>query len=216
MNRLTFLLCLPMLLLPLCRPAWSAHQGVYVGAFYGLSVLNESEADDDQGTFHLDFDPGQVAVFTLGYDLNPKGLLGDGRIEFEYARRSNSLDKVDFLEGDVSGKGDLQVESLLLSTYGVYRGFRGWVPYFGAGIGAARVTADDLQVSGQPLADDDDVVFAYQLGVGADIPLLENLSLDLGYRFFGTTKPEFKTSGGDDFKAEYFSHAALVGLRLGF
>jgi len=208
MKRLMYLLCLPMLLLPLCRPAWSAHQGVYVGAYYGMTVLNESEADDDLGTFHLDFDPGQVAVFTLGYDLNPKGFLGDGRIEFEYARRSNSLDKVDFLEGDVGGKGDMQVESLLLSTYGVYRGFRGWVASCGA--------ADDLRVSGQPLADDDDVVFAYQLGIGADIPLLQNLSLDLGYRFFGTTKPEFETSDGDDFKVEYFSHAALVGLRLGF
>lgn len=216
MKRLLYLLCLPMLLLPLCRPAWSAHQGVYVGAYYGMALLDEAEARDDLGTFHLDFDPGEVAAFTLGYDLHPKGFLGDGRIELEYARRSNSLDKVDFLEGDIEGEGDLQVDSVLLSTYGVYRGFRGWVPYFGAGIGAARVTADDLEVGGQSLADDDDVVFAYQVGVGADIPLLTNLSLDVGYRFFGTTKPEFETSDGGDFKVEYFSHAALVGLRLGF
>jgi opacity protein-like surface antigen len=216
MKHLLYLLCLPMLLLPLCRPAWSAHQGVYVGAFYGLTVLDEAEAKDDQGTFHLDFDPGQVAAFTLGYDLNPKGFLGDGRIEFEYARRGNSLDKVDFLEGEVGGKGDLQVECLLFSTKGVYRVFRYWVPYFGAGFGAARVEADDLRISGQPLADDDDVVFAYQVGIGADIPLTESLSFDLGYRFFGTTKPEFETSDGDDFKVEYFSHNALVGLRVGF
>lgn len=216
MKRLPYLLCLPMLLLPLCRPAWSAHQGVYVGAFYGMTVLDEAEAKDDQGSFHLDYDPGQVAAFTLGYDLNPKGVLGDGRIELEYARRSNALDKVDFLEGEVSGKGDLRAESLLLSTYGVYRGFRDWVPYFGAGIGAARVTADDLQVSGQPLADADEVVFAYQLGIGADIPLTQFLSLDLGYRFFGTTRPEFKTPDGGKFKVDYFSHSALVGLRVGF
>jgi opacity protein-like surface antigen len=168
------------------------------------------------GTFNLDFEPGPAAAITLGYDLNPRGLLGDGRLELEFARRSNALEKVDFLEGKVDGDGDLRAESLLLNTWGVYRGLRDWVPYFGAGFGAARVTADDLQVFGQPLADDDKVVFAYQLGIGADIPLTPSLSLDLGYRFFGTARPEFTAADGSKFKTRYLSHSALLGLRLGF
>jgi opacity protein-like surface antigen len=212
MKRLIFI---PMLL-ALCGPAWSAHQGVYLGAFYGVTLLHEAEARDALGTFNLDFEPGQVAALTLGYDLDPQGLLGDGRLELEYARRSNTLDQVDFLEGKVDGEGDLQAESLLLNTYGVYRGFRGWVPYFGAGIGAARITADDLRVFGQPLADDDKVVFAYQLGIGADIPLTPSLSLDLGYRFFGTARPEFTATDGSKFKTRYLSQSALLGLRFGF
>jgi opacity protein-like surface antigen len=211
-----YLMCMPMLLLALCGPAWSAHQGVYLGAFYGMTLLSEAEARDALGTFHLDFEPGQVAAITLGYDLTPKGLLGDGRLELEFARRSNALEKVDFIEGKVDGDGDLRADSLLLNTWGVYRGFRDWVPYFGAGIGAARVTADDLQVLGQPLADDDKVVFAYQLGIGADIPLTSSLSLDLGYRFFGTARPEFTAVDGSKFKTRYLSHSALLGLRLGF
>jgi opacity protein-like surface antigen len=213
MKRLIFI---PMLLLALCGPAWSAHQGVYLGASYGMTLLSEAEARDALGTFNLDFEPGQVAALALGYDLKPHGLLGDGRLELEYARRSNALEEVDFLEGKVDGDGDLRAESLLLNTWGVYRGFRGWVPYLGAGIGAARLTADDLKVFGQPLADDDKVVFAYQLGVGVDFPLMQSLSLDLGYRFFGTARPEFTAADGSKFKTRYLSHSALLGLRFGF
>lgn len=216
MKRLKYLMCMPLLLLALCGPAWSAHQGVYLGASYGMTLLSEAEAKDALGTFNLDFEPGQVAALALGYDLDPQGLLGDGRLELEYARRSNALEEVDFLEGKVDGDGDLRAESLLLNTWGVYRGFRGWVPYLGAGIGAARLTADDLKVFGQPLADDDKVVFAYQLGIGVDFPLTQSLSLDLGYRFFGTARPEFTAADGSKFKTRYLSHSALLGLRFGF
>ena len=212
MKRLIFI---PMLL-ALCGPAWSAHQGIYLGAFYGVTLLPETEARDALGTFNLDFEPGQVAAFSLGYDLKPNGLVGDGRMELEYARRSNALEEVDLLEGKVDGDGDLRAESLLLNTWGVYRGFRGWAPYLGAGIGAARITADDLEVSGQPLADDDKVVVAYQLGIGVDFPLTQSLILDLGYRFFGTARPEFTAADGSKFKTRYLSHSALLGLRFGF
>lgn len=216
MKRLAYLLSMSMMFLALCGPAWGAHRGPYLGAYYGLTLLNEAKAEDGLGTFNLDFEPGRQAALTLGYDLKPKSRLGDGRLELEYARRSNPLDQVEFLEGKADAGGDLRVESLLLNTWGVYRGYRRWMPYVGAGIGAARITADALDVGGQPLADDDATVFAFQLGIGVDFPLTRSLSLDLGYRFFGTARPEFTAADGSKFKTPYLSHNALLGFRLGF
>ena len=46
--------------------------------------------------------------------------------------------------------------------------------------------------------------------------LSDHLSLDLGYRFFGSSRPEFKEANGLKFKMDYFSHSAVAGLRWGF
>jgi opacity protein-like surface antigen len=199
-----------------CTPALSDHTGPYLGLYGGANLLQSAESSDSQGTFNLEFDPAFQGSAVLGWDLKPGNIMGEGRFELEYARRSNTLDTVEFLEGDVPGTGDLTAESLLLNTWGVHRNPSRWTPYIGAGIGVARLSADDLRVTGQPLADDDDLVLAYQVGAGFDLALGSALALDFGYRFFGTTRPKFIEAGGEKFESEYFSHSAVLGLRLGF
>jgi opacity protein-like surface antigen len=206
-------LCLSLLL---CGTARAEHTGPYVGAFLGGNALMTAKSSDDQGSFSLKFDPGLQGSAVFGWDFEPGNPVGEGRIELEYTRRSNSLDQVKFVEGSFKGDGSLTADSLLVNFFGVFHGERRWSPYVGLGIGAARIEASGLKVTGQPLANSSAVVFAYQLGTGIDYALTDKLSLDLGYRFFSSTPPKFTEANGKKFEMDYFNHSVVLGLRLGF
>lgn len=175
-----------------------------------------SKGSDDQGNFSLKFDPALQGSAVAGWDFAPGNPVGEGRIELEYTRRSNSLDQVKFVEGSFESGGSVTMDSLLLNFFGVFRDNRPWSPYIGLGIGAAHIEASNLKVDGQPLGKGSAVVFAYQAGAGLDFTLTDYLSLDLGYRFFGSTRPKFNEANGHEFGMDYFSHNAILGLRLGF
>ncbi|BCS52568.1 outer membrane protein [Geobacter sp. SVR] len=206
-------LCLPFLF---CSPASAQHSGPYVGAFVGGNLLTASKSSDSQGTFELKFNPGLMGSAVLGWDFEPGNPVGEGRIELEYTHRSNPLDQARFVEGSVKSSGHVAADSLLLNFYGVYRENGFWSPYIGAGAGAARIAASNLQVTGQPLGDGSAFVFAYQAAAGVDFAMTDSLSLDIGYRFFNTTKPDIPEAGGGSLKLEYLNHSAVLGLRWGF
>ncbi|MDA8412610.1 MAG: acyloxyacyl hydrolase [Desulfobacteraceae bacterium] len=206
-------LCLPLVL---CGAAMAQHSGPYVGAFIGGNALMDSEGSDNQGSFILKFDPALQGSAVAGWDFAPGDPVGEGRIELEYTRRSNRLDQVKFAEGGFKGDGDLTVDSLLLNFFGVFHNATPWSPYVGGGLGAARMDASGLKVTGQPLGTGTSVVFAYQFGTGVDFALTNHLSLDLGYRFFSSIKPKFTEANGQSFKMDYYNHSATLGLRFGF
>lgn len=206
-------LCLPLLL---CAPVRAEHSGPYVGAFLGGNSLTTVKSSDDLGSFSLTFDPALLGSAVFGWDFEPGNPVGEGRIELEYTRRSNPLDQVKFVEGSVTGGGNVTADSLLLNFFGIYRDNSRWSPYIVLGIGAARIDASDLRVTGQPLSNDSAVVVAYQLGTGLDFALSDRLSLDIGYRFFGCIRPKFTEVNGHTFEMDYYSHNVILGLRLGF
>ncbi len=206
-------LCLSLLF---CGPALAQHTGPYFGASLGGNILTDAKASEDLESFNLKYEPALQGSVVLGWDLKPNNILGEGRVELEYARRSNPLDQVDFAEGKAEGGGDLTVDSLLFNFIGVVRDNSNWSPYAVIGLGAALIDASGLKVSGQPLSNDKATVFAYQLGAGVDYALTESLALDLGYRFFSTTKPEFTEPNGHRFVTDYRSHSVMLGLRVGF
>jgi len=77
----------------------------------------------------------------------------------------------------------------------------------------AKVEVNDINVpgSGLPNSNEDDTVFAYQVGVGVGYAVNEKINLDVKYRYFGTSDPEFDTT-----EAEYSSHNVYVGIRVSF
>jgi opacity protein-like surface antigen len=206
-------LCLPLLL---CGPVKAQHTGPYVGAFLGGNALMSAKSSDDLGDFNLKFNPALLGSAVLGWDFEPGNPVGEGRVELEYTRRSNPLDQVKFVEGSFKGGGNVTADSLLLNAFGVYHSDSRWSPYFGFGIGAARIEASDLTVTGQPLSTGSAVVFAYQLGAGVDVALTDHLNLDLGYRLFSCARPKFTESNGHKFEMDYLSHSVVLGLRVGF
>lgn len=211
--RMIIALCLPLVL---CGPAMAQHSGPYMGVFIGGNALMNAKSSDDLGNFSLKFKPDLLESAVVGWDFATGNPLGEGRVELEYTRRSNPLDQVKFVEGDFKGGGNLTADSLLLNFFGIVHDKSRWSPYAGVGIGAARVNASDLQVTGQPMSSDSAVVFAYQLGGGIDVALTDHLNLDLGYRFFSSARPKFTEVSGRKFELDYTSHNAVLGLRVGF
>ena len=59
--------------------------------------------------------------------------------------------------------------------------------------------------------EDDDTVFAYQVGAGVAYSINKNMILDLKYRFFATEDPNLYGS-----KAEFKSHNIYFGFRYTF
>lgn len=196
--------------------AFAAHSGPYVGGYGGGNLLTFTKAYDNQGNFNIESDPALQYGGIIGWDLGPGNPVGQGRIELEYSHRGNKVNQVNFSNGGFAGGGDLTADSLLLNAYALSRDRSFWSPYAGLGAGAARIKASGLKVAGFPIAEGTSTVFAYQVGLGVDFAVSENIALDLGYRFFGTLRPTFTESNGQKLKMDYFSNSLLLGLRFGF
>ena len=211
--RIIVALCLPFIF---CSQAQAAHSGPYVGAFLGGNLPMDAKSSDDLGNFGLTFKPALMESGVIGWDYGPGNPVGEGRIELEYAHRSNPLDKAKFAEGSVAGGGRVNTDSLLLNVFGVVHDESRWAPYFGVGVGAARIEAAGLTVTGQSLGNGSSVVFAYQAGAGLDVALTDHLNLDLGYRFFSGVGSSYTESNGYKVKMDYQNHSVVLGLRVGF
>lgn len=211
--RILIALCLPLMF---CGLANAQHTGPYVGALLGGNALMTAKSSDNQGDFSLKFDPALLGGAVVGWDFASDNPVGEGRIELEFTHRSNPLSEVKFVEGSMKGGGNVAADSLLLNCWGVFHNKSPWSPYLGLGLGAARMEASDLKVNGQPLADGSSSVLAFQAGTGVDFALTKKLNLDLGYRFFGSTRPEFTEANGRKFKMDYYTHNVILGLRYGF
>lgn len=209
-------------ILVLCAPllfsisAQAQHSGPYVGAFFGGNALMKAKSSSLGVDSAFEFKPAPTGSAVLGWDLEPGNPLGEGRLELEYSRRSNPLDKVNFSGWSAAGGGKMTADSLLFNCIGVFRDETTWSPYLGLGLGAAQLKADNLTVTGKLLSNDSAVVFAYQVQTGFDIELSKYFSLDLGYRYFSTARPTFAEANGRKFTMDYVNHSAVLGLRVGF
>jgi opacity protein-like surface antigen len=212
-TRMIIALCLSFLL---CGTAMAQHAGLYAGALLGGNTLAKAKSSDSQGDFSLTFHPALQGSAVIGWDFEPGNSAGEGRVELEYSRRSNQLDQMKFVEGRFKGGGSVTADSLLVNFFGVVHDTGRWSPYAGIGLGAARIEATSMTVSGQPMANGSRFVFACQAGVGMDVALTDNLNLDVGYRLFSSTRPKFTEVNGNTFEMDYINHSAVVGLRVGF
>jgi opacity protein-like surface antigen len=94
-----------------------------------------------------------------------------------------------------------------------------FVPYLGLGLGGARITAKGGEPTTGAFVDDSTMVFAYQLAAGLGYVVSKEITVDLGYKYFATAKPDFDFTasfGGGKVKAEYASHNVFLGLRYNF
>ena len=160
-SQILIAICLPLLL---CAPARAQHIGPYAGAFIGGTALMDAKGSDDQGDFSLTFNPALQGGGVLGWDFEAGSPVGEGRIELEYTRRNNRLDKMKFVEGNFAGSGAVTADSLLLNVFGVFHDGGRWAPYLGGGIGVARIEASDLKVSGAPMVCALTCIFTVSLG----------------------------------------------------
>lgn len=188
--------------------AFSA-EGPYVSGNLGLAIPSDSDLTDSTVpgiTIDIESDLGLALGVAAGYAFG-----NNTRIEGEIAYAKNDLDKASLLGVDVDLTGDTSSIALLLNGYYDFKNASAFTPFINGGIGMARVKVNDINIPGSGLPDtsDDDTVFAYQVGVGVGYAVNEKVSIDVKYRYFGTSDPEFDTT-----ESEYSSHNVYAGIRV--
>lgn len=196
--------------------------GVYVSGFFGVSVprdtdvktSNSSSFDDE-----VEFDPGVYVGGTGGVDF---GLL---RLEGELSYKRGEMERVNDRTNNIrytNVDGDLGAFAMMFNAFLDMHNYSPITPYLGGGVGFATLHLSDTigtpSTGGAPVLlyySDDDTVFAYQAGAGLEIHLNPMLSLDLGYRYFGTSEASFDRPGGTT-ELKLQSHNAAVGFRVKF
>lgn len=210
-----YLIATFFLLLILNAPA--AAGGYYLGIQGGVGFLPESKGSDAQGSVNFSYDTGYDGSITLGYDLgNNHPNIGNGRVELEFNAASNDINEVEFVENNAGAGGSADRTSIMLNTIGEYVTESGMIIYALLGIGWAEITLDNVSILGEPFVDDSNSQLAYQVGLGLAWKLSDHWALDVGYRYYGTTDPEFTKKDGTNLDYEYTSHRVLAGLRLNF
>ncbi|MFO1188350.1 MAG: outer membrane beta-barrel protein [Alphaproteobacteria bacterium] len=182
-----------------------AQDGFYVSGKAGANWLQDADVFTGP-TREADFDLGYGVLGAVGYRF------GQIRVEGELGFRDNNIDQI----SGGNGSGDMTSLSAMLNAIYDLGDFAGVRPYIGAGIGWARVKLDNAALAGTTLTNDSDSQFAYQGMIGFQVPLDTALSLDVGYRYFATLDPDFRTVGGAKFDSDYRSHMVMVGLTYSF
>ena len=213
--------------------------GWYAAFDAGTVFLEDSSstATDPLGSVSFDtkFDTGYGVHGAIGHSW------GEFRLEGEVSYRTNDLDTFDITNVTLAGigslsdvgngdfSGDVSALGFMANAWYDFNTGSPWKPFVGGGLGLARISINDVSItsltllgvpiplaSPVPLADDDDWVFAYQVGAGLGFEVTPTTTISLGYRFFGSADPDFTDLAGIPFDAEYRSHNIEIGLRISF
>ncbi len=168
----------------------------------GSTILQTANISDPSGANRISTLPGFNGMIAAGLDWEV------GRVELSASYSDLQFDTQSIAGVESSLDGNLQVFSLLASVFYDFNKAGAISPYFGGGIGAAR-----LGINSTDLAGNDAFTFAYQLGVGLTLNTSNSFVIDLGYRLLGTNSVNF----GGGTKADYLLfHNANVGFRFLF
>lgn len=195
------------MLLSVSSIAYSA-EGSYVSGNLGLAMASDSDLSAPGVSGTMEFDQGFASGIAVGYAS------GNTRIEGEFAYQKNDYDKlsIDGL-GSFDVDGDATSTAFLVNGYYDYKNDSSITPFIGAGLGVATIDVDGISVPGYGAVttSSDDTVFAYQIGAGLNFAVNEKVSIDLNYRYFATSDPDF-----GEIDAEYSSHNLYTGVRVSF
>lgn len=206
------LLVLASVALPAVASAASLRPGPYVSGFIGVTIPQTVDAtsfDGLGGVFQdrIEFDPGVNIGGAAGFDF------GAARFEGEISYKDLPIKSV--TSGGVSDRvleGSVDTTAFMANVFIDLHNDTPITPYLGGGVGFAALHMNDTySVTTDYYAPDDQVVFAYQAGGGLEVALNRQLSLDLAYRYFGTSKASFINT-----EFEVATHNATVGLRFKF
>lgn len=200
------------MILSISSIAYSA-EGPYVSGNLGLALANDSDLSDPTGTGTIEFDKGMAFGVAAGYNF------GNTRMEGEISYQKNDYDKLSLSApgvGSFSGlniDGDATSTAFLVNGYYDFKNQSSVTSFISAGVGIAKIDVSAISVPGigTITSSADDTVFAYQIGAGVGFAVNEKVSIDLKYRYFATSDPDFEGT-----EAEYSSHNIYAGIRIGF
>ena len=191
----------------------------YVSAKLKYSIMDnsaKSNFEDEVYSYKANWDIDDK-VFGGSVALGIQAPFTNGAIrgEFEYSLNADAEKNISFtgLEG-YKFKTKLKSQTLLFNAYYDVKTNTNFVPYIGAGLGAARLKAS---LEGESASD---TTFAWQIGGGVAYNINENLAVDLGYRYINSGDINKTYIDEDGFpekdKLEAKAHEIMLGLRYNF
>ncbi len=190
--------------------ASAAQAQFYLGAQGGISIQDDSDAEDGNLEGELGYSEG-FAVGALGgyrFGLNDSVSLD---VEAEVTYRDNDVDDLTINGVDFDADGELTSFAFMANGWLNWHVGSGFKPYIGGGVGLLHVELEDLNVNSIGLGDDDDTVVAGQLGAGVGYAVTENVELSLDYRFLIADDADFSGT-----ETELQNHSVLVGFKYLF
>lgn len=177
----------------------------YISGAVGLTKTNDADFKDTGLTGDFEIDNTINFAVAVGRQIKEHV-----RGELELSHRKADLDTLNVNGvGSASIGGDVTTTAALINGYYDFMPDNKFSPYLSGGIGLAR--HDGEASGGGVTVSDDDTVFAYQVGAGASYDIDNRTALFGGYRYFGSSDPEF-----DTLEAEYDAHEVRVGVRYSF
>lgn len=213
---------LATIMIPALCQAAPSHPGPYFSGFFGASFPHTADVTgfdyfvNKPFDERVELDPGVNIGATGGFDF------GYFRMEGELSYKNGDITTISDRSGAYryhNVDGTLGAFAMMFNTFFDLHNSSPVTPYLGGGIGFATVHLSDTFVPGDPVPiyqADDDSVFAYQAGAGLEIAFNRTLSLDLGYRYFATSKARFDTNRDITTELTFQSHNAAAGLRVKF
>lgn len=216
-----------MAAIPAVCSASPATPGGYMSVFLGASVQQDARVTINEFNpvttkdAQVQLDPGINIGGTGGYDF---GFL---RLEGEMSYKRGEISKVTeqtYGVRYVNVDGHLGAFALMVNGFFDLHNESPVTPYIGGGMGVASLNLGDTRgveansgaLNNHIFRYDDDTVIAYQAGAGMEIDFSRRLSLDLGYRYFGTSRGSFRRDWPNSTDLKLESHNAAVGLRVKF
>lgn len=185
--------------------------GLYIKGGIGLAYSRDQEYADGVSARDTELKNGYYTQGAVGYDY------GMFRSELEVSYRRNDVD-AHTLNGANLGNpgGDAESWAGMINGYVDIPTGTVVTPYIGAGIGFARVDANEYDTSGVDFLDDGETDFAYQGMAGLDFAIDDALSLYTEYKYFAVDNAEVRTVANNPSDLDYDSHTVSVGLRYSF
>jgi opacity protein-like surface antigen len=180
----------------------SRADGLYLSLHGGASFPENTSSISDPGlpfqdSIVTDADTGYRLGAALGFAFNR---YFSAEAEFSYDTNDiKSLSSGVLLPiGPLAASGTARFYSGMANAY-LSLPAGAWRPYLGAGIGEARVKADDIGFVAIPQirTTDSDTAFAWQLMAGLGYQISPNLELGARYRYFHTDDVTFVSNNGD-------------------
>ena len=210
------------------KPA-SAQIGGYIGIWGGYTISPEASSRDYHdwnyyNRYDLDIQETWGVGVKVGYTLPQEKCIA---FEFEYSYLNPDINRSvlgrygsDFVVVD----GDVKLNNFMFNVIAKYPQGR-FHPYVGGGIGfsytdmSATATQSSNGVTSSAPVGKDYTSFAYQLLTGVEIDIVNNLSMDIGYRYFAT-EIEFGNNTKIDFenntKIDFTTSMITLGLKFLF
>jgi opacity protein-like surface antigen len=226
-KRLSFLAALIVIAIPAVSPAAPIRPGPYVSGFIGAGAAQDTNVTTTifgpvGGTINdrVEFDPSIYLGGTGGFDFGYVRL--EGELSYKHSEITTVNDKTNNVRY-ANVDGSIGALAMMFNTFINLRNDTPITPYFGGGVGFATLHLSDTSgvntTTGTPTAlyqSDNDTVFAYQAGAGVEIALNRRVSLDLGYRYFGTSTATFNKDVITTTDLIYRSHNGAIGVRVKF